>query len=361
MDDDHSRLPPSKSLLHGEIPHRRLPIAPDHTLGADVKYSDTQFPPKDDAAPRPPSRVRNHQYPPPIIEHGASDDTLAIDTRIDLISKQATMQAKKDAALYPSGRRGAINSSPSRPVSSMSIPSIAEAAAIPPSTGDTSTSGATVLEHNIYEAESEIPFQHLRVLGRGTFGIVESVKCIRGPLQGRIFASKIIISRQLDSPRFAERIKSEVEIVHRLRHQHLVTIRQTYRWKHQFCMIMEPVADMDLETFLHDLDETEPSKRNDGQLALLVRWYGCLTDVLAYLFTQKIRHKDIKPPNILVKGSNVFLTDFGVAKDLVDSTTTATWGRAGTPMYSAPEVASMERHGRLADLFAVCFLLFPFH
>ncbi|KAI9702303.1 MAG: hypothetical protein M1836_000782 [Candelina mexicana] len=242
------------------------------------------------------------------------------------------------------GTPDAGSSAPSRSVSSTSIPKMANASALPPMQGELSDPESSHFEHKVYKVESGIPFQHLKILGRGTFGIVES---------GRVFASKIIVSRQLDSPEFADRIKSEVEIIHRLRHRHLVTIKLTYRWNNHFCLIIEPVADMDLEAFLYSLDSTDRAERSDEQLALLVRWHGCLVDVLAYLYMQRIRHKDIKPPNILVKGSNVYLTDFGVAKDLVDETTTATYGRAGTPMYCAPEVVSMDRHGRSADVFSM--------
>ena len=52
-------------------------------------------------------------------------------------------------------------------------------------------------------------------------------------------------------------------------------------------------------------------------------------------------HKDIKPKNVLVKGTTVYLTDFGTARIWEDDTGTTTTGGAAvfTPRYCAPEVA----------------------
>lgn len=67
-----------------------------------------------------------------------------------------------------------------------------------------------------------------------------------------------------------------------------------------------------------------------------------LTTGLDVLFERSIIHRDIKPKNILLQGSNysnyiVKIGDFGLARRLalsVDFTTHA----VGTPLYMAPEI-----------------------
>lgn len=101
---------------------------------------------------------------------------------------------------------------------------------------------------------------------------------------------------------------------------------------------MSPVADCNLAVYF------SLAASSQDKLSLLRSFFGCLANALSYLHESKIRHRDIKPENILIKGSAVFLTDFGLSFDwghLSRSTTTA--DSAKTPVYAAPEVAHFER------------------
>jgi serine/threonine protein kinase len=76
---------------------------------------------------------------------------------------------------------------------------------------------------------------------------------------------------------------------------------------------------------------------------------------------QRVRHKDLKPDNVLVRGSDVFITDFGISRDLIGEVTTGTIGDPSerTPMYCAPE-SNIEggRRGRSADMFSLgCIMI----
>lgn len=100
---------------------------------------------------------------------------------------------------------------------------------------------------------------------------------------------------------------------------------------------MSPVADCSLTTFLSHAEHAQEHRDT------LRTFFGCLAGAVAYLHQNKIRHRDIKPDNILVRGSQVYLTDFGISLDwesLSRSTTTEESGK--TPNYCAPEVA--EQH-----------------
>ena len=111
---------------------------------------------------------------------------------------------------------------------------------------------------------------------------------------------------------------------------------------------MSPVADGNMANF-YDHCAEDPDK-----LKLLRGFYGCLASGLSYLHNTKIRHRDIKPENILVKGSDVYLTDFGISLDWESfsrSTTTDDSGK--TWIYCAPEVAFYQKRNSSSDVWSL--------
>jgi len=109
---------------------------------------------------------------------------------------------------------------------------------------------------------------------------------------------------------------------------------------------MAPVADHDLSVFYQSA--------TIGKTPLLRSFFGCLAGALDSLHKVKIRHRDIKPQNILVKGSHVYLTDFGISlawENLSRSTTTE--DTAKSPLYCAPEVARWEKRNTSADIWSL--------
>lgn len=80
---------------------------------------------------------------------------------------------------------------------------------------------------------------------------------------------------------------------------------------------------------------------------------------LAYAHERGIVHRDIKPENILLSGDAAVVTDFGIAKALSASKTSAPGGTLtqigtslGTPAYMAPEQAVGSEVDHRADIFS---------
>jgi serine/threonine protein kinase len=86
---------------------------------------------------------------------------------------------------------------------------------------------------------------------------------------------------------------------------------------------------------------------------LLCTSFGCLAAGLEYLHSTKVRHKDIKPENILVHGETVLYTDFGIALDwaAIGRSTTEETAPRMTRLYSAPEFLQDEPRNSPANVW----------
>lgn len=146
----------------------------------------------------------------------------------------------------------------------------------------------------------------------------------------------------------------EVKNLQYARHQHVIDIIMAYFFQDEddayFAIIM-PRADGNLKRFMERMTTTDRNKKK-----LVSKWFGCLANVTEFIHAIGIRHRDVKPENILYKGDRIMLADFGVSKMGLGktlSTTVPQWMRTATPKYVAPEVGNGSTCGRSADIFSL--------
>lgn len=134
----------------------------------------------------------------------------------------------------------------------------------------------------------------------------------------------------------------------KLQHVHVVEVLGSYSRGKSSSILLLPLADKDLGDFMEELDRDVPS-----QVELLVKWTVCLVEGLHYIHSQHVKHKDIKPQNLLVHGEKILYTDFGIAHDFEGSVSVTAGNTGMTRRHSAPEVVAGDERSRAADIFSL--------
>ncbi len=97
-----------------------------------------------------------------------------------------------------------------------------------------------------------------------------------------------------------------------------------------------------------------------GPIALpkVIQYAAKISAALAHLHAQGIIHRDLKPSNILLDlHHNIYLSDFGLARVLSNSTQAMHTGR-GTPYYASPEQHTMSEALLQSDIYSFGVVLY---
>ena len=200
-------------------------------------------------------------------------------------------------------------------------------------------------------------------LGHGSLGIVEEVQISK---RYPSFVRKRVQIPYYNRNQHLQIIKQEARVLESLIHRHVVQIIGSYSecppsGRQFYSLLMSPVGDQDLKTFL----EVAGDPLRDGcrdiakiEKSWLQTWFICLASTLTYIHSSGVRHQDIKPSNIIHRGSTIYFTDFSSSSQFQIGQTTSTENPARTSaMYSAPEVINCNsvpnRHGCGTDVFAL--------
>ena len=204
--------------------------------------------------------------------------------------------------------------------------------------------------HRHFGRGEPLPLESKEILGAGSYGQVDRVVSL---ISYKEYARKQIHRQTIfkdKSKEAMERFVEELHVLKKLQHRHTVQLIGSYTDPSFLGLLLSPIADMDLSIYLAD----NPIPPSLSKNATIRTWFGCLVTGLQYLHEKSIRHKDIKPQNILVKGERVLFTDFGLSRDSTDCTGSTTSGPAMmTPRYCAPEVAAQSPRNSSSDIWSL--------
>lgn len=199
-------------------------------------------------------------------------------------------------------------------------------------------------KHCHFRPDEPLPFRTLARLGAGGYGQVDKIE---SKVTFKQYALKKIHRRAAFGYRSKEAIIDFLQEIRRMRdlhHRHLVKYIGSYTDQNNLGLVMAPVADCDLANYL------ERACVNTSMLPTIRTSFGCLAAGLSYLHDCQIKHRDIKPGNILVYDSNVLIADFGISHDFLNTTSGAT---PASPRYCAPEVAKNGKRNWSQDVWSL--------
>lgn len=180
-------------------------------------------------------------------------------------------------------------------------------------------------------------------LGKGAFSVV---RLGVNKTTGEKVAIKIIDKTQASAEADEKRLKTEVEILKKVRHPNIVCLKDLYETPQNLYLVMELVTGGEL--FDKIVEKGQYSEKEAS--AIVKKMLGAVD----YLHSQKIAHRDLKPENLLLKSdddTDVMISDFGLSKIINQDTMMET--ACGTPYYVAPEVLSASGYDMEVDLWSV--------
>jgi serine/threonine-protein kinase len=196
-------------------------------------------------------------------------------------------------------------------------------------------------------------YKLIKVLGRGGMGIVWLA---RDEELERHVALKFLPDLMIHDRSLLDQLKRETKRSLELTHPHIVRIHDFVHDERSGCISMEYV---DGETLSNLRSQKEQKVFEPPEIA---RWISQVCDALDYAHNHaRVIHRDLKPGNLMVnQRGDLKITDFGIARSLVDSATqlTGQQGRSGTLVYMSPQQLSGDRGTYFDDIYSLGATIF---
>ncbi|MEA2443901.1 MAG: hypothetical protein QOJ12_1193, partial [Thermoleophilales bacterium] len=209
------------------------------------------------------------------------------------------------------------------------------------------------VRRGVLEARSMLgPYRVAGILAHGGMGLVYRAE---ETALGRPVALKVVNPALASEPGFRERFERESRFAASLDHPHIVPVYAAGDCDGVLYIAMRLVDGTDLQSLI-DAERRLPPVR----AAEIVAQVGSALDAA---HARGFVHRDIKPANVLIaeRGSadHVYLTDFGVTKNIGSVSGLTTAGRwVGTVDYVAPEQIRGDAVDRHADIYGLGCMLY---
>ncbi|CAN5180442.1 hypothetical protein BH11PLA2_BH11PLA2_07470 [soil metagenome] len=201
-------------------------------------------------------------------------------------------------------------------------------------------------------------YKIIREIGRGGMGVVYEAE--QASL-GRRVALKILPLPARNEPEKRERFLREAQAAARLHHTNIVPVFGVGEDNNIPYYVMQYIRGCGLDDIVHGWKDSKTGSEEvlaKQDWRTIARMIAKAADALDYAHTEGILHRDIKPGNLLLDASgHLWVTDFGLAKLMHESTLTGTGHVLGTLQYMAPEALTGKSDNR-TDVYGLGMVLY---
>mmetsp|Transcript_19389 Transcript_19389/g.40597 ORF Transcript_19389/g.40597 Transcript_19389/m.40597 type:complete len:847 (+) Transcript_19389:688-3228(+) len=191
-------------------------------------------------------------------------------------------------------------------------------------------------------------FKMIKVIGKGSFGKVFLVKEKR---TNEMFALKVLKKDNIIKRNQVEHTKTERSVLGYVKHPFIVGLTMAFQSKDKLYFVLDYCAGGELFFHLGKVGKFDEPR---------ACFYAAeITLAIAYVHDLDIVYRDLKPENVLLDSrGHVRLTDFGLSKEGISSSSSGANSFCGTPEYLAPEILNRQGHGRAVDWWSLGALLY---
>jgi serine/threonine protein kinase len=200
-------------------------------------------------------------------------------------------------------------------------------------------------QEEIIMSDNDISFQLGKIIGQGTFGKVYEAMNTK---TGEMYAIKRIDIKPHKATQMIAMAKSEIDLMKKLRHPHIVGVKGSALDGNIFHVIMDLIPGRSLADSLITLGPFHNQ--------VIKKFTKQLLEALVYCHKNNCIHRDIKGKNILMAhDGSIMLCDFGSAKikeEIIDKdAVSGTYSY--TPLWVAPETLNQKLYNDRVDIWAL--------
>jgi len=165
------------------------------------------------------------------------------------------------------------------------------------------------------------------------------------------------ISRERLNAKLQENLESEISILRKIQHKHIVELYEIKKTEKHIYLLMEYCGGGDLHKLLRKGGALPPHRVHG--------FMRQLASGMHFLWSNHFIHRDLKPQNLLLssseEGAVLKIADFGFARHLETASLAETL--CGSPLYMAPEILRFQKYdgasrarSRLTSAFSYFYL-----